>query len=226
MLKLMFVVAVVGVAVAERKCAPPSWRADEGSFGLGLPRIKGDYKPLKERGHNTVYYDLQNQRTAIRSNISVGDREADFKIITDYKAGVRYIINEKKNTCKVKEIKRSFPEVCIPEKTRFLFDVQLGFAVNGEKTISAKAYFGEFDRRKGRVGVVATVTSDRNIPVMSYEYGLGKNKYLQSTLFGNVAAPIPSDESGVFSPPAICNKMYFQDEEFEVFLGPMAKMLL
>ncbi|XP_046580884.1 uncharacterized protein LOC124288407 [Haliotis rubra] len=226
MLKLLFAVAVVGVSVADRKCANPSWRAYEGSLGLGLPQVHEHYKPLKERGRNIIYYDQQNQMTAIVSNISVGDHHGDFKIITDYKEGLRYTINEKKNTCKVKEITQSFPELCIPEKATYLFDVQLGYAVQGEKTISAKAYFGELERRKGRVGVVMTVTSDRYLPVLSTEYGLGKHKYLLSTLFGNIADPIPTYETDVFTVPSICDSQLYQDEELNVFLGPVAKMLL
>ncbi|XP_067652923.1 ependymin-1-like [Haliotis asinina] len=226
MLKLMLAVAVVGVSVAERKCAKPSWRAYEGSLGLGLPQIHEQYKPLKERGRNIIYYDLQDQRIAIVSNISVNGRHGDFKIITDYKEGVRYIINEKENTCKVKEITRSFPELCIPEKATYLFDVQLGGAAQGGDTISAKAYFGEFEKLKGKVGVVMTVTSDRYLPVLSTQYGLGKHKFLMSTLFGNIAEPIPSDEIGVFTVPSICTSQLYQDEELHVFLGPVANMLL
>ncbi|XP_048251382.1 uncharacterized protein LOC124117917 [Haliotis rufescens] len=86
MLKLICVVAVVGCSVAEKRCPPKSWRAEEVFLGLYLPKVDNVYQPRKEGDHSLVYYDADNKRSAIISNFTVGSKTGDNKFIFDYTA--------------------------------------------------------------------------------------------------------------------------------------------
>ncbi|XP_071116503.1 uncharacterized protein [Haliotis cracherodii] len=226
MLKLICVVAVLGCSVAEKRCPPKSWRAEEVSLGLYLPKVDNVYQPRKEGDHSLVYYDADNKRSAIISNFTVGSKTGDNKYIFDYTAGKKYMIDLKANTCKSESLTGTFKEWCITDDATFLYDAKLGYTADGTDTVDAKIYYTENVVNSHTVGHVTAITSDLNVPIQSYTFGRGGDKYLLLSLVGNVASPIPAADADVFTPPASCSSSYLLQAELDLSAGPLRRLLL
>ncbi|XP_046555083.1 uncharacterized protein LOC124264377 [Haliotis rubra] len=216
MFGLICIAVVVGCSVAEQLCPPASWRAEEVSAALFLPKVDHEYQPRREEDHALVYYDADQQKTALVANYSGATGNGDIKIIYDYAAKKEYRIDLAKNTCKSKALTDPFKKWCISDDATFLYDAKIGFSSDGSDTVTAKVYYVENVYSSHTIGHVIAITSDLNVPVQSSTFGRGGDLYLDIALTGNIASPIPEADANVFTPPDSCSSSYFPEEELEV----------
>ncbi|XP_046555091.1 uncharacterized protein LOC124264387 [Haliotis rubra] len=197
---------VVAVAMAKQRCAPPSWRVRERAIGFTVSKINGFYRGFNDKDISTVYYDKLNGRSAQLVNYTIGDDYESKKVIVDYSAGKRYVINYKKNECLVHSITWGFDEICIPDYSDKIFEYVLGLDTSEGGHIDAVGFNKRVDYHGDHTDLTVTLTKDHYVPVQVLKHGLDDDTYLTVSLLGDVVSPFPPEESDVFTPPNDCTK--------------------
>ncbi|XP_067654025.1 uncharacterized protein [Haliotis asinina] len=216
MFVFMFIAVLVGCSVAEQLCPPASWRAEEVSGALFLPKVDHEYQPKREQDHALIYYDADQQKSALIANYSGATGKGDIKIIYDHPAKKEYTIDLVKNTCTSKSLTDPFKKWCIPDDATFLYDAKIGFSADGSDTVTTKIYYVESVYSGHKIGHLIAITSDLYVPVQSSVFGRDGDLYLDINLTGNIVSPIPASDADIFTPPESCSSSYFPEEELEV----------
>ncbi|XP_067653909.1 ependymin-related protein 2-like [Haliotis asinina] len=213
---------VVVVALDTQRCVPSSWKAQERSISLAVSKINGFYNGFNEKDNSTVYYDKLNGRSAQLVNFTIGDVYESMKVIVDYKAGKRYLIDFKKNECVEHGITWGFNDICIPGNSDQTFGYYLGLDNRKGGYIDAVAFEKRVDYHGQHADLTVTLTKDLYVPVQVLMRGLDDDTYLAISLLSDVVSPFPPEESDVFDPPSGCTE---GGVSFEVLPGAMAALL-
>ncbi|XP_071116494.1 uncharacterized protein [Haliotis cracherodii] len=216
------VIVTVVVAAADRRCAPVSWKVQERAIGFTVSEMNSFHKGFNDLEMSTVYYDKLHNRSAQLLNRNVGAENVHLKVITDYNAGQRYMIDLAESQCQVQKITWGFPEICVPDNADDVFDYVLGMDTNDGNYIDAVAFDQRQDYHGDHVSFTVTLTNDLYVPVRILRHGLDADTYLFVSLLGDVVSPVPPEDSDVFTPPSDCTTV---ESIPSVFPGSMATLM-